>query len=161
MHKIGWFLFEYTATIFTFHYYFKELKFKFLNILINFTMNNISAFLLCLVCAFFSFLILGFNYFALYQLLPIVIFYIFQLKVFNKIKRSETIPFIFYILSLLLLLLFPLAMQTMWYFDINNLASKSSTSGLLFVWLPIYAVIPGIITCLITWIIKRKSEKEN
>ena len=120
-------------------------------------MNNLSAFLLCLLCALAAFLILGFNYFALYQLLPIAIFYIFQLKVFNKIKRSETAPFIFYILSLLILLFFPLAMQIMWYFDINNLASKSSTSGLLFVWLPIYAVIPGIITCLIAWILGRKS----
>jgi len=124
-------------------------------------MNNRTAFLLCLLCSVAAFLILGFNYFALYQLLPIVVFYIFQLKVFKKIKRPHTAPFIFYMLSLLILLAFPLAAQITWYFDINSIASKSSTSGLLFVWLPIYAVLPGIMTCSMAWIIMRKSEKGN
>ncbi len=124
-------------------------------------MKNRTAFLLCLLCSVAAFLILGLNYFALYQLLPIVVFYIFQLKVFKKIKRPQTAPFIFYMLSLLILLAFPLAAQIMWYFDINSIASKSSTSGLLFVWLPIYAVLPGIMTCSMAWIIMRKSEKGN
>lgn len=122
-------------------------------------MSNITSFFICLLCAFAAFLILGFNYFALYQLVPTVVFYIFQLNVFNKIKRSQTALFICYILSILILLAFPLTAQIMWYFDINNLASKSSTSGLLFVWLPIYAVVPGIIPCLVAWIIKRKFKR--
>lgn len=122
-------------------------------------MKNITALILCLLCAVVAFLILGFNYFALYQLLPIAVFYIFQVKVFSKIKRSDKVSFICYILSILILLVFPLTAQVMWYFDINNLASKSSTSGLLFVWLPIYAILPGILTCLVAWIINRKLEK--
>jgi len=122
-------------------------------------MKNITALILCLLCAVVAFLVLGFNYFALYQLLPIAVFYIFQLKVFNKIKRSDTASFICYILAILILLVFPLIAQIMWYFDINNLASKSSTSGLLFVWLPIYAVLPGIVICSLTWMISRRSRK--
>jgi len=137
-----------------------ELKITYHNKYLYLIMSNTTAFLLSILCAFTAFLILGFNYFALYQLLPIAVFYIFQLKVFYKIKRSETASFIFYILSILILLVFPLTAQIMWYFDINHLASKSSTSGLLFVWLPIYAVLPGIITCSLASIISRKSEKQ-
>lgn len=122
-------------------------------------MKNITALILCLACAIVAFLVLGFNYFALYQLLPIAVFYVFQLTVLKKINRSDTAAFICYILAVLILLVFPLIAQIMWYFDINNLASKSSTSGLLFVWLPIYAVLPGIIICSLAWIISRKSRK--
>ena len=122
-------------------------------------MKNITALILCLACALVAFLVLGFNYFALYQLLPIAIFYVFQLTVFKKINRSNTAAIICYILAGMILLVFPLAAQLMWYFDINNLASKSSTSGLLFVWLPIYAVLPGIIICSLAWIMSRKSVK--
>ncbi len=122
-------------------------------------MKNTTALILCLSCAVVAFLVLGFNYFALYQLLPIAVFYIFQLMVFKKIKRSDTASFICYILAILILLIFPLTAQVMWYFDINNLASKSSTSGLLFVWLPIYAILPGILTCSVAWIINRKLKK--
>lgn len=122
-------------------------------------MKNSIALALCLTCAIAAFLILGFNYFALYQLLPITVFYIFQMTVFSKINRSDKVSLIFYILSILILLIFPLAAQLMWYFDINNLASKSSTSGLLFVWLPIYALIPGLITCLAAWITSRNFGK--
>lgn len=122
-------------------------------------MKNTPAFLLCLLCVVAVFLILGFNYFSLYQLLPIAVFYTFQVKVFSKIKRSDKASFICYILSILILLVFPLTAQVMWYFDINNLASKSSTSGLLFVWLPVYAILPGILTCSAAWIIKRKLKK--
>ena len=124
-------------------------------------MKNTTAFLLCLLCAIAVFLILGLNYFALYQLLPIAVFYTFQVKVFSKIKRSDKASFLCYILSVLILLVFPLTAQVMWYFDINNLASKSSTSGLLFVWLPVYAILPGILTCSMAWIINRKLKKMN
>jgi len=122
-------------------------------------MNNITALILCLSSAAVAFLVLGFNYFGLYQLLPIVIFYIFQLTVFKNIRRSDAAAFICYILAILILLLFPLTAQIMWYFDISNLASKSSTSGLLFVWLPIYAVLPGILICSLAWIIGRRFRK--
>ena len=123
-------------------------------------MKNTFAFLLCLFCAAVAFLILGFNYFALYQLLPIVVFYIFQIKVFAKIKRITTAFFVCYILSILILLTFPLTAQIMWHFDISCLASKSSTSGLLFVWLPIYAILPGIIPCVVAWAMNGK-RKDN
>lgn len=122
-------------------------------------MKNTTVLILCLLCAVAAFLILGFNYFALYQLLPIVVFYVFQWMVFDKIKRSDTTSMVFYILALVILLVFPLLAQIMWYFDINHLASKSSTSGLLFVWLPIYAAIPGIIISSLAWIISRRSRK--
>lgn len=122
-------------------------------------MNNITAFIVCLICSVAAFLILGFNYFALYQLLPIAVFYIFQLTVFSKLQRSEIFARICYLISFLILLIFPLISQLMWYFDINQMASKSSTSGLLFVWLPIYALLPGIVPCIIAWIIHSKREK--
>jgi len=117
-------------------------------------MNNLTAFLFCVFCSAVAFFVLGINYFALYQLLPIFIFYIFHITVFNKIKG--TLLVVCYVLSVLLLLIFPLSAQISWYYDIDHLASKSSTSGLLFVWLPIYAVIPGIIPCLVAWIFKPK-----
>ncbi len=122
-------------------------------------MNNITALILCLSCAAVAFLVLGFNYFALYQLFPIAIFYIFQLTVFKNIKPSYTAAFICYILAILTLLLFPITAQIMWYFDISNLVSKSSTSGLLFVWLPIYAVLPRILICSLAWIIISRFRK--
>lgn len=120
-------------------------------------MKNITVLILCLSCSLVAFLVVGFNYFALYQLLPIAVFYVFQLTVFNKIKRSDKLSFICYILSILILLLIPLTAQIMWYFDINNLASKSSTSGLLFVWLPIYAVVPGMLISFLALIFRKNS----
>lgn len=118
-------------------------------------MKNTTALILCLLCAIVAFVVLGFNYFALYQLLPIFVFYLFQVKVFSKIKRSHTAAFVCYLLSIAILLVFPLIAQIMWHFDINELASKSSTSGLLFVWLPIYAVLPGIFPCIAAWLMMR------
>jgi len=120
-------------------------------------MRNPIALLLCLFCSAVVFLILGLNYFSLYQLLPIVVFYVFQLAVFSKAKGTALQ--ICYILAILILLIFPMLAQLSWHFDINRLASKSSTSGLLFVWLPIYALIPGIIPCLVALVIKSKSRK--
>jgi hypothetical protein len=111
----------------------------------------------CLACAIAAFLILGFNYFALYQLLPVVIFYIFYLKTFPKVKRSQTVSFVLYMLSKALLLLMPLTAQLMWYLDIGRLPSKSSTSAPLFLRLPIYAAVPEVTTCWIASITNRKS----
>ena len=120
-------------------------------------MNNSIAFLLCIFCTIIIFSILGLNYFSVYQLLPISLFYFFQVKLFNKSK--EFYLKVCYILSMLIFLIFPVLAIIFWYFDINGMASGSSTSGLLFVWLPIYAVIPGIFVCIIAWIIKTKLKK--
>lgn len=124
-------------------------------------MSNITALIICIICSIAAFLMLGFNYFALYQLLPIVVFFIFQVTVFNRLQRSETFARICYIISFSILLMFPLFAQSMYYFDINQTASKSSTSGLLFVWLPIYAVLPGLVPCSIAWIIHSKRRKAS
>lgn len=122
-------------------------------------MKNNTALLLCVLCAVFAFLILGVNYFALYQLLPILVFYGFQVKVFNQFTSPASN--VCYALAVLILLLFPLLAQISWYFDWNDLASKSSTSGLLFVWLPMYALLPGIVPCLVAWILKAKAEQKR
>lgn len=117
-------------------------------------MNNLTALVFCFICSIIVFLVVGFNYFALYQLLPIAVFYLFQVTVFKKI--NGTFQTTCYVLSILMLLIFPLLAQISWYFDINRLASKSSTSGLLFVWLPIYALTAGILPCFVAWMIKPK-----
>ena len=120
-------------------------------------MNNLTSFLVCIVCSMVVFLTMGVNVFSVYQLLPILIFYFFQVKVFNKSEGS--VRKVCYILAFLILLVFPALAQISWYFDINHLASKSSTSGLLFVYLPIYAIIPGIVPCIVAWIVKSKTNK--
>lgn len=118
-------------------------------------MSKPIAFLCCLFCAVVVFFTLRFNYFSIYQLLPIVLFYISQVTVFRDIN-SWSIR-ICYALAIICLLIFPLFTQLGWYFDINKMASKSSTSGLLFVFLPIYAILPGILPCVIAWVIKSKN----
>jgi len=120
-------------------------------------MRNPVALLLCLFCAAVAFFVLGLNYFALYQLLPIAVFYVFQLTLFSKVKGTALL--VCYILAMLILLVFPMLAQLSWHFDLNGLATKSSTSGLLFVWLPIYALLPGIVPCVVALVIKSKSRK--
>ena len=120
-------------------------------------MNNSIAFVLCIFCSVIIFSIMGLNYFALYQLLPIILFYIFQITVFNKVQVFFVK--VCYVLSMVIMLLFPLSAIISWYFDVNQIASRSSTSGLLFVWLPIYSVLPGIFVCLIGWILISKFQK--
>ena len=120
-------------------------------------MRNPVALLLCLSCAAVAFLVLGPNYFALYQLLPIAVFYVFQLTVFSKVRGTASL--VCHVLAVLILLIFPLLAQLSWHFDLNGLATKSSTSGLLFVWLPIYALLPGMVACLAALVIKFKAGK--
>jgi len=120
-------------------------------------MKKLIVILACLFCTVVAFLVLGLNYFALYQLLPIILFYFFQVKVFSDIEGIWMK--ICYILAILILLIFPLLAQVSWYYDINGLASKSSTSGLLFVFLPIYASLPGLLICVIAFAIKSNRKK--
>ena len=117
-------------------------------------MNRSIALALCVICSIVPFIAIGINYFALYQLLPIVVFYLFQRSVFRYMNSTQIK--VCYIFAILILLIFPMAAQLAWYFDINKLASKSSTSGLLFVFLPIYATLPGLLPCVIASYIKSK-----
>lgn len=121
-------------------------------------MKNRTAFLLGLFCSAVAFLTLGFNYFALYQLLPIVVFYLFQVKLFKGV--SSTSLKICYLLAIIILLAFPLLVQLSWYFDLFSFKSKSSTSGLIFVWLPLYALLPGLLPCVIASWIKSKNKSK-
>lgn len=119
-------------------------------------MNKLTAFIVCLLCSAIIFLTLGINIFSVYQLLPILTFYFFQVKVFNK-GRGLLLK-VCYILTILILLVFPLLAQVSWYFDINRMATKSSTSGLLFVYLPIYAILPGVLPGIVASIFKSKNQ---
>lgn len=117
-------------------------------------MKYYNIYVLCLLCAILVFVLLGLNFFAAYQLLPILIFIIFRRKVFQTIKGQYVR--LCYALSVLAFLLFPLVMQIGWYFDINEMSSGSSTSGLLFLYLPIYSIFLGLIPALLAIFIKRK-----
>lgn len=122
-------------------------------------MNKYLALAFCIICSIVPFIAIGINYFALYQLLPIVVFYLFQRSVFKHVTSTQIK--VCYVLAILTLLIFPIAAQLAWYFDVNKLASKSSTSGLLFVFLPIYATLPGLIPCLIASHIKSKGAEHH
>lgn len=122
-------------------------------------MNKIIPFVCCLSCAAVAFLVLGINYFAAYQLLPIIVFYLFQRSVFKTIPTAAIK--LCYISAILILLAFPLLAQLSWYFDINGSASSSSTSGLLFVFLPIYATLPGLLPCAIAAYLKQKQKESS
>lgn len=110
-------------------------------------------YLLCLICTIMAFVILGINLFAVYQLLPIAIFLIFHKKVFLA-SKGRYLTFC-HQLTILAFLLYPLTMQLAWRLDLYHIATESSTSGLLFVYLPIYAVSLGLISALIGAILKK------
>lgn len=119
-------------------------------------MNKIIPLVCCLSCAAIAFLVLGINYFAAYQLLPIIVFYLFHRSVFKTIPTAAIR--LCYISAILILLAFPLLAQLSWYFNLKGSASSSSTSGLLFVFLPIYATLPGLLPCAIAAYLKQKQK---
>lgn len=110
--------------------------------------------LICLICSILVFILLGINFFSLYQLIPILIFYIFTRTTFKHINGFYIK--VCYSLSVIAFLLYPLAMQIGWYFDINEMASGSSTSALLFVYLPIYSTVLGIVPSCAAIFLNRK-----
>ncbi|MET4083157.1 hypothetical protein ABIB40_003126 [Pedobacter sp. UYP30] len=118
-----------------------------------FKINNYKSLILCMVCSALVFVLLGINFFSVYQLVPILTFYIFQRTTFHDIHGLYLK--LCHLLSIIAFLVYPLSMQIGWYFDINKMASASSTSGLLFVYLPIYSTILGLIPSLAAIVIKR------
>ena len=122
-------------------------------------MNKIIPLICCLSCAAVAFLVLGINYFAAFQLLPIIVFYLFQRSIFKNI--SNVAIRLCYIFAILILLAFPLMAQLSWHFDINGSATRSSTSGLLFVFLPIYATLPGLLPCTIAAYLKQRQKRSS
>ena len=116
-------------------------------------------YLLCLVCSVMVFVILGINLFAVYQLLPIAIFLIFHKKVFLA-SKGRYLQFCYW-LTILGFLLYPLTMQLAWRLDLFHIATGSSTSGLLFVYLPIYAVSIGLVPALIGEILKKRQRSKG
>jgi hypothetical protein len=92
--------------------------------------------------------------FLILNLLPAMLFFGFHLYIFNKIHTNFLRGC--YIVASLSLVIYPMVMYTMWYFDIAEIATRSSTSGLLFVTVPISSILCGIIPLSIG-LLKRKS----
>ena len=92
--------------------------------------------------------------FLIVNLLPAMLFFGFHLYIFNKIQT--VFSRVCYIVASLSLVIYPMIMYTMWHFDIAEIATKSSTSGLLFVTVPISSILFGIIPVAIA-LLKRKS----
>src|SRR3972149_438773 len=89
------------------------------------------------------------NPFAIWNASPLLISYFLYSRGLTLNSRPVIIGFAFYtIISLGLLLFGHLA----WYFDWQGTKTGSSTSGLIFIFLPLYAVILGGIGYLFGWL---------
>lgn len=92
--------------------------------------------------------------FLIFNLIPVILFFGFHIYIFNKMQTFFLRGC--YIAASLSLVIYPMIMYTMWYFDISEIATRSSTSGLLFVTVPISAIFCGIIPLSIG-LLKRNS----
>ncbi len=92
--------------------------------------------------------------FLILNLFPQMLFFCFHIYIFNKMQTFFLKGC--YIAASFSLVIYPIVMYTMWYFDIAEIATRSSTSGLLFVTVPISAIGFGIIPLSIG-LLKRKS----
>lgn len=81
--------------------------------------------------------------FLILNLLPAMLFLGFHIYIYDKIHTVFLRGC--YVVALLSLVVYPMIMYTMWYFDIAEIATRSSTSGLLFVTVPISSLLCGII----------------
>ena len=82
------------------------------------------------------------NVFTAWNWLPLFISYvIFKTAKTSKSLPNETAAIGFLIGSMTLSLFF----HSMWLFDIGGSKTGSSTSGLIFIFIPIYSIVPGIV----------------
>jgi hypothetical protein len=91
----------------------------------------------------------GFNYILIWNLLPAVAFYFITKKYFNNWKVLKISSKICLILLVLFLIIFPTISAVMWIFDVEEAKSGSSTAGLIFIFIPIYAFLFSLIPFII------------
>lgn len=92
---------------------------------------------------------IAFNPFALWNASPLLISYYLVSKGIRINSKPVLIGFVFYTIASLGLLLFG---HFAWYFDWQGTKTGSSTSGLIFIFLPVYAVILGGVGYLFGWL---------
>lgn len=106
--------------------------------------------LLKLFLAFFVIHVEGWQAFAIWNCLPLIVLGVMDLLIiWHMIEKTKKVSLIlragFIGLELGTIPLILLG-HVAWYFDLDSTATGSSTSGLIFIFIPIYAVIFGVIT---------------
>ncbi|SFN12953.1 MULTISPECIES: hypothetical protein [Chryseobacterium] len=114
--------------------------------------------LICLLAAVLNLLLLKFSFITWFVLAPIVLFFIFHTLIINAM-HSLAIR-ICYGLAFMILLIFPLLLPIIFYFNIGGIA-EDGQSALAFVFLPIYACMLGVLPCLVALILKKRNRKKN
>ena len=91
----------------------------------------------------------GFNLFLIWNLLPVVAFYFITNQYFKSWNKLLILPKICLIFLGLFLIIFPTLVSIMWIFDIEGTSSSSSTSGLIFLFIPLWAFVFSLIPFII------------
>lgn len=82
------------------------------------------------------------NIFSLWVLLPLIVIYALTIVVGRSGKKPHVAAVIGFLIPVIPLLWI---VHIQWYFDINGVATGSSTSALIFAVLPVYCFILGAI----------------
>lgn len=82
------------------------------------------------------------NIFSLWVLLPLIVIYALTIVVGRSGKKPHVAAVIGFLIPVIPLLWI---VHIQWYFDINGVATSSSTSALIFAVLPVYCFILGAI----------------
>lgn len=112
-------------------------------------MKNLTLIIILIVSAIIIIVAVGFNLFLVWNLLPIVVFYFVSKKYFNNWSVLKTFSKICLILLAVFLIIFPTAICTMWIFNIGEIATGSSTAGLIFIFIPVSAFVFSLIPYII------------
>ena len=99
------------------------------------------------------------NIFTIWNLIPILIYY-FLFK--NWIKyRNKTLVKFSLILNGIFLIIFPLVVNVMRAFDIQWFKTWSSTSAIIFIFIPLYAILFSIIPAITQVVFISKLKHKN
>lgn len=111
-------------------------------------MKNYIFYFLLLISAIFIYITEGmlFNLFALWGMLPLFISFV-MFRYAKKKKSSVARAYSFLLASMVPTTYFHLT----WFLNINDLQTGSSTASLIFLFIPIYAIIAGAIGYFFAW----------
>ncbi|WP_223606183.1 hypothetical protein [Chryseobacterium sp. OSA05B] len=114
--------------------------------------------LICLLAVVLELLLVRFNFEAWFVLAPIVLFFIFHTLIINAMHGLAIK--ICYGLAFMIMLIFPLSLPVIFYFNIGG-AAEDGQSALAFVFYHIYACMLGVLPCLVALIFKKRNKKKN
>ena len=112
-------------------------------------MKNLTLIIISVISAIIVSTAVGFNLFLIWNLLPVVAFYFITKNYFNNWYALKIFSKICLIFLLIFLLIFPTLISIMWIFDIGETKTGSSTAGLIFIFIPIWAFVFSLIPYII------------